>query len=122
MTARNPRWSVIELILGLDLYFRANPLTSSKDHPEVVALSETLNRLRIHEGADQLREFRNPNGVYMKLCNFLRFDPSYEGKGLRKGGKLEEHVWNTFSGDRKSLNLIATSLKAALIKDSSERN
>jgi 5-methylcytosine-specific restriction protein A len=46
----------------------------------------------------------------MKLCNFLRFDPDYKGKGLDRGGKLEESIWNEFSGDRVLLSSIAASI------------
>ncbi len=82
-----------ELILALDPYFRHNPLHVSKSHPDVIALSTILNDLPIHaEQPDALR-FRNPNGVYMKLCNFLRFDASSHGVGLSRGVKAEEQVW-----------------------------
>ena len=36
----------------------------------------------------------------MKLCNFLRFDPTYKGTGLRAGGILEEQVGKEFAHDR----------------------
>ena len=55
-------------------------------------LSEVLNRLPIHSVRPDQHRFRNANGVYMKLCNFLRFDPSYTGKGLSRGGADEETV------------------------------
>jgi hypothetical protein len=83
LTRRNPPWQRDELILALDLYFRFPPSGISQDHPEVVRLSEILNALPIHAGRDGAATFRNPNGVYMKLCNFLRFDPNYAGE--RKG-------------------------------------
>jgi hypothetical protein len=49
--------------------------------------------------AESRSDFRNPNGVYMKLMNFRRFDPVYraQGKsGLVRGNKLEEIVWRDF--------------------------
>ena len=55
---------------------------------------------------------QNANGVYMKLCNFLRFDPSYEGKGLTRGGKEEEAVWNEFGQDIDRLNRTADAIRA----------
>lgn len=108
---RNPRWTRDELILALDLYFRVNPLQTSETHPEIVALSDLLNRLPIHPRSDFGESFRNPNGVYMKLCNFLRFDPSYSGDGLTRGGKLEEEVWQEFA-DRKRLSATAAAIRA----------
>ena len=68
---RNAPWQRDELILALDLYFRHNPAHISKSHPEVLALSKTLGALPIHPERADPRKWRNINGVYMKLCNFL---------------------------------------------------
>jgi len=95
--ARNPKWSRDELILALDLYIIVNPVHTSDKNPEVIAISELLNVLPIHPYAEHGEKFRNANGVYMKLCNFLRFDPNYSGTGLQRGSKLEELIWNEFS-------------------------
>ena len=48
----------------------------------------------------------------MKLCNFLPRDPSYKGKGLRGGNRLEQEVWDTFAGDRRHLTEAAAAIKA----------
>lgn len=101
---RNPKWTKDELILALDLYFRVNPIHTSEKHPEIVQLSELLNSLPIHARPSKTTTFRNPDGVYMKLCNFLRFDPNYEGRGLIAGSKLDEEIWNEFAADRKRLS------------------
>lgn len=111
---RNPPWKRDELILALDLYFRHPPKTISQSHPEIIALSEVLNCLPIHAERPDQAKFRNPNGVYMKLCNFLRLDPSYKGKGLESGGKLEEIIWLEFSGDREELSNLATLIKSSI--------
>jgi 5-methylcytosine-specific restriction protein A len=47
----------------------------------------------------------------MKLCNFLRLDPSYKGKGLSAGSKGEEIVWNMFAENREELALLADAIK-----------
>jgi 5-methylcytosine-specific restriction protein A len=107
---RNPTWQRDELILALDLYFRCPPTKCSKESKEVIQLSELLNRLPIHGVKSEGNKFRNPNGVYMKLCNFLRFDPSYPGKGLRAGGKEEESVWYEFSSDHALLRKTAAAI------------
>jgi 5-methylcytosine-specific restriction enzyme A len=78
--SKNPNWTIDELILSLDLYLRVNPIHTNENHPEIVKLSELLNSLPIHPRKTKRENFRNPNGVYMKLCNFLRFDPNYHGK------------------------------------------
>ncbi len=86
----------------------------SKDDPEITRLSEALNALPVHPASDHLDKFRNPNGVYMKLCNFLRFDPDYRGSGLQRGGRLEEEVWAEFANDPVRLRATAASIVAAI--------
>ena len=68
-----------------------------------------LNELPIHKKDEKDQKFRNPNGVYMKLTNFLRLDPNYKGKGLERGSKLEEDVWNDYYNE---LELLKKTVKA----------
>ncbi len=109
---RNPPWQRDELILALDLYFKHNPSHIGKNHPEVVALSKVLNALPIHRDRPDAVKFRNPNGVYMKLCNFLPRDKTYTGAGLRRGNALEQHIWDEFAADRNALSQAAAAIKA----------
>lgn len=111
---RNPPWHRDELILALDLYFRHNPAHIGAGHAEVRALSKILNALPIHARKPDAARFRNPNGVYMKLCNFLRMDPDYKGKGLQAGGALEEEVWSEFAHDRPRLAQTADAIRQRL--------
>src|ERR1700742_3444978 len=108
---RSPNWSRDELILALDLYFKVNPLHTSKDNAEIGKLSALLNALPIHGPQPKNRKFRNATGVYMKLCNFLRFDPTYAGQGLKRGAKLEEDIWNEFASDIPRLRRTAEAIK-----------
>jgi 5-methylcytosine-specific restriction protein A len=96
---KNPTWSRDELILALELYvhFKGNP--RGKSSTEVVDLSHLLNEMG-SQIANRASDFRNANGVYMKVMNFRRFDPVYisQGKkGLQRGGKLEDEVWEHFA-------------------------
>lgn len=104
---KSPKWTRDELILALELYFRCPQCISKKNSPEIVELSNILNTLPIHPQKSEFEKFRNPAGVYMKLCNFLRFDPNYFGVGLKAGGKLEEDIWNEFIADKDRLKIIA---------------
>jgi 5-methylcytosine-specific restriction enzyme A len=110
-TTRNPAWKRDELILALELYFRHNPNKISDNHEEVEKLSKILNSLPIHEDRPNAEKFRNTSGVYMKLCNFLRLDPSYKGKGLKAGSKLEVEIWNEFAADKEKLKDLANAIK-----------
>jgi 5-methylcytosine-specific restriction protein A len=115
MARRNPPWQRDELILALDLYFRHRPDTISKQHPEIAALSELLNKLPIHPDRPDAAKFRNVNGTYMKLCNFLALDPDYQGKGLEAGGRLEREVWAEFALDRARLALVAEAIRRSYL-------
>jgi 5-methylcytosine-specific restriction enzyme A len=108
---KNPKWTRDELILALELYIRVNPVHTSDKNSEIIELSKILNSLPIHPHADQSEKFRNPNGVYMKLCNFLRLDPNYKGAGLQRGGKLEESIWNEFFKDQVQLKATAAAIR-----------
>jgi 5-methylcytosine-specific restriction protein A len=110
---RNPSWARDELILALDLYFRHRPLKINHNHPEVVGLSDFLKRLRVHSNPPDQKSFRNPNSVYMKLCNFLPLDPLYKGKGLSRGGAQDRAVWNEFSGNADILAETAAAIRAS---------
>jgi len=104
---RNPNWTKDELILALDLYFRIDFVQPANKDLEYAELSDLLNKLPIHPKESIQEKFRNPNGVYMKLSNFLRFDPAYSGKGLDAGSKLDEIVWNEYAQDKEKLKKIA---------------
>lgn len=106
----NPSWTRDELILALDLYFRVPAARGSKSHPECIKLSKILNELPINRGKLHSETFRNPNGVGMKLSNFLKYDPTYTGKGLTAGSRLEREVWTTFSGSLKQLRHTAEAI------------
>ncbi|HCG8133058.1 TPA: HNH endonuclease [Vibrio parahaemolyticus] len=108
---RAPNWTKDELILALDLYFRQPDAIGNAKHEKVIELSELLNSLPIHNGGVKQQKFRNPNGIGMKLANFLRYDPSYKGAGLKQGSALEEVVWNEFSSDKSNLSFVAEAIK-----------
>lgn len=107
---KNPTWQRDELILALDLYFRHDPTKINKDHPEVQRVSEILNSLPIHPDRPDPEKFRNPNGVYMKLMNFLAKDPSYRGVGLTRGGHMEQAIWSEFAHNQEYLRRVAEAI------------
>ena len=57
----------------------------------------------------------------MKLCNFLRLDPSYKGKGLSRGAKGEELVWNLYANNRSELRKIAEAIRVTGERQIQER-
>jgi predicted HNH restriction endonuclease len=115
--ARNPIWSRDELTLALDAYVIWNGRPPAKTSDAIAELSRLLNKLHRLMGTPRGETLRNPSGVYMKLMNFRRFDPSFlsEGKsGLSRGNKLEKEVWNEFHGDPARLSRIAAVIRGTI--------
>ncbi|GGH64771.1 HNH endonuclease [Phaeocystidibacter marisrubri] len=112
---RNPKWHRDEIILALDLYFRTEPGQIHARNPEVIELSEILNKLPIHEERPDQVKFRNPNGVGLKLSNFLAIDPDYNGKGMESYSKLDKEVFEEFLNDKDELHAIALKIKQTSI-------
>lgn len=108
---KNPTWTWDELLLALDVYFELDPSQMIVREAKVIALSNFLNELPIHDDRPQNIKFRNPTGVSMKLRNFLRFDQNYQGRGLMRGGRLEEVIWREFAHDRPRLHKTAQAIR-----------
>ena len=114
---RNPSWTTDELILALDLYLK-NPLfPPSKNSKDIVELSGLLNKLGKKLSNIKTHTYRNPNGIYMKLMNFRRFDPEYtsNGKvGLQRGGKQDEVIWNKFAKNPNRCHQVAQAIRVSI--------
>jgi 5-methylcytosine-specific restriction enzyme A len=90
---RNPTWSRDELIVTLNFYLQYRDKIPGQSSDEIEKLSGLLNRIgsQIHEIRGD--DFRNPNGVYMKLMNFRGLDPMNEADGLKHGSGADLEVW-----------------------------
>ncbi len=93
-------------------YFRAGRKQLDATHKDVIALSSVLNRLGVHDGHKRGEQFRNPNGVAMKLGNFSAIDPNHSGVGLARGGKLEKAIWKEYASDVDRLYTTADAIQA----------
>lgn len=111
---KNPKWHRDEIILALDLYF--NPDRGSVDarNPNIIKLSQELNLLPLFTHKPDEARFRNPNGVNLKLSNFLAIDPSYAGKGMEAFSKLDKALFEEFANDRDRLHAIAQQIRTVL--------
>lgn len=118
---RNPPWTRDELILALDLYMKRRSNLPSHGSVEVSDLSTLLNKMAESLGKPAATTYRNTNGVYMKLMNFRRLDPLYlesGKKGLARGNKDEQVVWDIFSSNTSQLALVSNAIrKASSYKD-----
>lgn len=104
---RNPKWHRDEIILALDLYFKTEPGKIHARNTSVIELSEVLNKLPIHKLTLSKETFRNPNGVGLKLSNFLALDPTYSGKGMQSYSRLDKLVFEEFFDNRNELKKIS---------------
>lgn len=111
---KNPKWTRDELILALDFYFSHYPLKIGSNNKELIELSQLLRSLPIHNNAVKNPNFRNPNGVYLKLCNFQSIDPEDSNKGMSAIGKLDKIIWDEFASKRKDLALTAKTIKEGI--------
>lgn len=114
MPPRNPLWSRDELILALDFYIRHRDAIPNKGAAEIALLSQLLNRMgQQMEGRGA--NFRNVNGVYMKLMNFRRLDPQYTAsgrKGLQRGSQGDVEVWQDYADQPALLGQAAAAIAA----------
>lgn len=115
---RNPKWNRDELILTLDLYFQLTPGQIHARNPLIIALSQLLNKLPSDEEKKDAKRFRNPNGVGLKLSNFLSIDDSYAGKGMSSSSILDKAIFKEFEHNREELRKLADAIKMALANNS----
>ena len=114
---RNPPWLRDELLLALNLYLRHRKSPPGKQSPEVAELSQFLNQMGSALGQNSLSTYRNPNGVYMKMMNFRRFDPEYKeagGVGLTRGNKDEAIVWDMYAHDPQRLSELCEAIRSGV--------
>lgn len=104
-----------EVILALDLYYSIPHGQISSTNNQIIQLSKDLNLLSSAERSSE--KFRNPNGVSMKLSNFLSIDPEYLGKGLASASSLDKAIFMEFDSNREQLKILSTQIKL-LINDS----
>lgn len=105
----NIRFTRDEVILALDvLYFHGNQRLNSKA-PEIIELSELLNKLPIHPVKSRGQIFRNPSGV---LKQIVAFDSSFrKGNKSVNVGKVFYEVATEYSDQLDMIHDIAQVIK-----------
>ena len=90
-------WTEEEIRLLLSFYDKMQSGEMHKAHPLVIQASEALRNLQInYENSKNDPKFRNPNGIALKLANFLFLDPNYSGKGMKGCSVLDKKIFNEF--------------------------
>ena len=111
---RNPKWHRDEVILALELYFRTDSGQINSKNPDIIELSDILNKLPIHDIRPDSKKFRNPNGIALKLSNFLAIDPNYQGKGMASYSKLDFDTFMEFADDKERLKKLVRQIKETI--------
>ncbi|HPT72559.1 MAG TPA: HNH endonuclease [Candidatus Cloacimonadota bacterium] len=109
-------WQRDELILALNVYIRHDGIHIPKSHKAISELSKLLNQRADFLNIPHDNSFRSIDSVYLKLQNFKRLDPTYDGKGLQAGNKMEEEIWNQFANDHEYLKNISQSIISTINK------
>lgn len=109
---RNPVWSRDELIVALNFYFEHFPKFPDKASPEIKGLSENIRKIgeKIYTETPTDEKFRNQNGVYLKLMNFVALDPRYSGSGMSDVSKGDREVFEEFYENQESLKQVAKNI------------
>ena len=118
---KNPKWHRDEIILALELYFELRPGEIHARNPRIIALSEILNKLPIYTNRPDAVRFRNPNGVALKLSNFLAIDPAYHGSGMASYSKLDKNIFDEFQHDHDKLFLQASQIRNSILQNSEDQ-
>lgn len=108
---KNPKWHRDEVILLIDLYFSLSYEQMDKSNEQVIALSNILNQMSIHDIKPEMTTFRNPSGIALKLQNIRHLD---DGRGMRGHSKLDKSVFNEFKNQKSRLRQVANQIKASV--------
>jgi len=81
--------------------------------PEVVELSQLLNRAPLHPAAVRDEKFRNPNGVGRKTADIATQHPDYTGRPTR-GNRLDSEVLAEFRADPDRMRRVAAEIRVTI--------
>lgn len=96
MPSKSPPWTRDEIILALDLYYRLGRRVPGERELPVIQVSRYLNQLPVHDQSVRASNFRNPNGVALKIANLRAFDRSTSSVGMRGGSRLDREIYEEF--------------------------
>ena len=120
---RNPLWSQDELILALELYFDNPKSRTSTAIINKSNLPEDLKKLRNALGGDVSNTFRNANGIYQKMQNFVNLDPECKVKGQNgrpNGNRLDKVIFEEYHDNLAGLKIAAHAIRKAMMKQASD--
>jgi 5-methylcytosine-specific restriction enzyme A len=108
---RAPDWAWEEIVLACDLVVKNGWQQLGADNPQVIELSQLLQRMDIHPVEVRGGKFRNPNGVGHKTGDIVTARPGYPG--VRKnGGRRTAEIAAQFDHDYESMHAMAESIRS----------
>jgi 5-methylcytosine-specific restriction enzyme A len=110
---RAPDWAWEEIVLACDLVVQNGWQQLGADHPQVIELSQLLQKMGIHPLEVRGGKFRNPNGVGRKTADIATARPGYQG-GKTNGGRRTEEVVAEFIDKPEAMHALAASIRASL--------
>jgi hypothetical protein len=106
-------WTEEEIRLLLSYYAKMKSGDMHKGHPLVIEASQAIRNLPSNiKYSKESTVFRNPNGVALKLANFLYLDPQYSGIGMKGCSELDRIIFNQVNRNSSFKNLIMAFLSA----------
>lgn len=101
---RNPKWEREEVILLVDFYFKFNVRECEPTEEELLLLRRYLLNLKCHNLEDMMDNFRNINGLRMKLYNLRGIDEKCELTSLSNSSRMDKEIFNVY---KESLDELA---------------
>lgn len=102
-----------EIVLACDLVARNGWRQLPAENPQVVELSELLQRMTLHPKGARLPNFRNPNGVGRKTADIATWHPDYKGAHTN-GNALDREVLAMFIDQPDVMRNLAQSIREAV--------
>jgi hypothetical protein len=106
---RSPAWTWGEVVLACDLVFRKGWRPIAADSPQVIRLSEQLQRMNIHPVESRSPQFRNPNAVARMGVDIATAHPDYLGRRTN-GSHLAREVLSAFLANPREMHALAESI------------
>jgi 5-methylcytosine-specific restriction enzyme A len=107
-------WQWEEIVLACDLVWQNDWRQIEANKPQVIELSELLNRMTLHPKEVRLPNFRNPNGVARKTADIATWHPDYQGRRTN-GNRLDREVMAEFIDKPDVMHALAESIRKGIV-------
>jgi hypothetical protein len=113
VSRRNPDWEWDEIVPACDLVRQNDWRALPAENPQVIELSELLQRMTLHPLDARRPDFRNPNGVGRKTADIATHHPGYTGRPTH-GNAMDGKVMAQFIAEPDVMHALAQSIRDSL--------